>query len=1733
MPIQYTTVQEGDFSHGIDVRSAENQIAEGYVRDLLNADVIEKRVRKRPGYQGYAGNIPVRVTGLQYVDATNQICFTLDSAVSLDQSDVDLNAIRSTPIVVYGRSSSISSGGPFTTAGDTVRYYSALSIPTRKVLLATSSAPPFESLTIPESEHGITTTNMFVSLVESTSPIDRSHQSTIQHDIILDESSFAIEIDYQNSTGSNIDSFVYYKDQTPATGSAYTATLVHGGGGSQTFTITAATHGLSNFNILPQIQEDRGTTRAQVEPSSLIVQTNGDVVITLIATTATTFYALLASSPIANQVSGNITGSSTSTLQVPGLTSPWLFWGIYLEQTPGGNRELVLPDFIAYDDATTTATVSFTNAGASAANFFLFYDYGTIRSNQLCVTDASVTVDATDTRPQLTIWGLDHAEIYGQNRNGRAGWTNHLDSYRSAGDRRLIAGLGGNLFTARTFAEAGTAYDYAQLYPNLQARTATSKVIGPLFWQTADTPARTRGYVTAADSGTNWAQITAVSFDTGNGWTRYTLSLPGKAILDSTGTPTTLSAVISTTTSLEDWLTVQQMPYAHQEGVFRIRQILDGTNAIDVWVENAENSADYDDAHTGGEAAVFTDQITWLTSAPFIPGDFLTNAALGDATPSAAVLSSLSTVSVIGGLTERIDLAGGLLTSGMRTSSVIPLRSAQPSAVSSTTNLVRGDMLSYTDIERELRVLYVHTDSDRSVNINTSVGIATVTMLTGDTTAIIPGSSILLTQAGAYSGEQVVLAITSTTAFTFSTTETVTVTGATLLGSTMQVDEQLSWQDSSDDSEVFQVVQRWIPVEAPDDSYNLTPSTYIRHFDSNAYGNQPFLRSTMVLDNMYFTDYQDEVLKFDGTNVYRAGLFPWQPGLFITQDTGATAKLVVDNPTATPTAVVDNVFTLPLGDEQKFPAGQRIRHSYVGGFTDYTVLSTYTDTSNGFVKVQRVSTTAITLGTTPLLTLLSVLRYYFRLNAVDANNNIIASAVTGSQDHVVELASDAAVNLRLVGFPVWDNYDYDRLEVEIYRTKINTVAPFYRVTTIQMDFDLTQGYVDYTDTFTDSDLVDLDVVSTALKGQELGIAWQEPIRAKYITSIGNKLVLGNIRDYPQLDIQVIASPAATNALYDGKIVTFRRDNTDTGTTTDMINRARYQFVSGSTGAAGTYVIGVNTFSFVATGLPGATVAGDWIYLSYGSVGTTNRDLHYGGWWQIAIVAGTTVTVNLVGAAAATSYPDRYTVATDPTDIPVHLGTDGNMGMVNGSSFFLFDLMRRLSMSVNTTMRMVDTSLTGMSTFVPWITARGGNDVNRAGRLLIRQPRATSTTLEVELPSSFSGGGFSFDMFVNDTRRVASEQISAAVRIYPSRLLVSYENYPEILDSPGSVLSTDSDSAIDVNSADGQEITGIIPFFGDAAFGAAQQSAILVVFKSNSLYLVDLNEKAAGRNPVQRIETEGLGCTAPFSIAVTKNGVIFANESGIYCLRRNQAIQYIGKFMERNWLEQVNRDQLDIIHGHHYGIGRSYKISVPIGDETENSQVYVYNHTAEDLAMTTGGMSVGAWSRYDNHPAIGWANLDSDAFFASTRGRVYSLRRTGSTTDLRDDNEGIHFLLDLRAMDFGVTGLRKVVDSILVNYRTLSRNTGTTVSFSVDLQTEYRSSTQPIIPKPVADTGIDDQVPQDIVQIRHSTDRRRCIYFQTRIENSTIDESLEIAGIAHKVGGLTEKGILSAKGSQSK
>lgn len=412
---------------------------------------------------------------------------------------------------------------------------------------------------------------------------------------------------------------------------------------------------------------------------------------------------------------------------------------------------------------------------------------------------------------------------------------------------------------------------------------------------------------------------------------------------------------------------------------------------------------------------------------------------------------------------------------------------------------------------------------------------------------------------------------------------------------------------------------------------------------------------------------------------------------------------------------------------------------------------------------------------------------------------------------------------------------------------------------------------------------------------------------------------------------------------------------------------------------------------------------------------------------------------------------------------------------------------------------------------PWLLSQGGQSYP-TGALRIYQTDALNGEIEFTHTSSTSSTDIKYDVYLNSLLKTKSKDVSE-IRRFNSRLCVSYRNNPEIFNDCYNAEDR-SGQVIDINPADGQEITAAVPFFGTAAFGAAQLSQSLVVFKTNSVYLVDI-----ASNLVQKLQTQGQGCTAPNSVAVTKNGIFFANESGIYRLGTDMKIIWVGRAIDGIWREGVDKTNMSLFSGHNYVQKRRYKLSYPIKGGSVNSSAFVYDSAREELK------EVGSWTVYDNHPALGWCNQTADSFFAGTDGRVYKIRNRDEASDYRDDDKGIPLSFTFGATSFQLPDERKITDSVTVQfqneYGTLS---GIKVLTEQSLSGTFNLSGTVTIPEDTADKPEGDEK-KESTTIRFSLPQRKGTHVRTKIEKEAIkDESFQISSLTYGVRTTGSDGV---------
>jgi hypothetical protein len=1641
---EYQTISFKNFGLGINAKSSPNELADGFSERLTNIDINLSSLVKRRGYQGYAGWLPLRVREAQHT-ADEKLKLFFDGDVSFVNSGV-------VPLVVYGRldNNLTATGTPveFTTGSDTAHYYSTFtgSIP------YTFTAP---SGTGTGFNPGSNDQLFFVTQRSTLAGTGNSSWFYADTYTVDSVSPFDGAVTW-SGLASDIDVFVSSYNFTGTAGRE----LVH------TYTtISPNVEGIdisSLDNLTPVIQcyYDNAGVWTQFIPDAITIDQSLGLADVATSFPSTTDIMILFYAPDTSDVVETTVSSGGGTVVIP-TTYDFFHFTCY------SANSMLLPDAVDYDAATQQATYTFSALPINTPVTVCFMPTG-VQSNFITLDTPGDTSVYSDTRPQLTVWGFNQGDLYAADAPNGAK-VMHIDSYRREGEQRLMAGINGVLMRADTAAESGVAYKFGETTVSLDARIDSNQNIGPAFAQTAETAARTTGLVRADNiTSAHQAVCTAVEF-VSTGVSKYTLSLTNK-----TGT---LASALTTS----DYVTVTGCGQAIHNGTFRISSVSDAENSITVENDRV-TSARYNESGMLAKLGVYTNRFTVLGPSPrFLDGDML---AFSSNVELECAGSDATTVHVRG-VESYIPLYASNKIYGSRTSALVPVVAA--------TNFVCGDMLDVTGMSNQPRILGINPSATQTCTITSDGTTATVTA-----SAVInfrAGMRVILTSDfdATINGEYEALSAPSTSSFTVAATWVVSGLTSSIVGPTLQLDEEIDLYDASSPMSL-ETAERWVPLESPVTSDNLPFSTYYQHLPSDGFTNQATVRSTVIADNMYFINNQDEVLKYDGTNVYRAGLQYWAPQLFSNVDTG-TASIPLNGTLASATAA-GSVFTVALGAQAAFTVGSTI----VSNLGDtYTVQAVGSSGSNGTVTV---TSSILTPGSVTSIQLANRYRYYFRLNAIDANGNITAGAATGLDDYVIDMTAAGQIKHKLVGLPAFGMYNYDSLDVKVYRTLVGSSGPYYRVGVVDLNFNNAAGYIEFTDATADTFLSSLDPVNTALLGEEIGVSWSQPLRAKYLTSMNNKLLLMNVKGYPQLDLSLLADNGfgslATSALT-GKTFLLRKDSNDTGLLTNMVDRINFEFVTSSSGAVSS-VTSASGYFEVTTGAAHGLAVGDWVYLYHAATGN-NNDLTFAGWYQVASAPlTTTFRVTTVGTLATSANDVDTWVKATTGYVPVFLGTDGNYAQIGANVLNELTAIQRLASAINATMRATDVTLSGQEDFTPWIAAAAGT-TQGPGRLVLRQDIVLDTTFEVVLSAAITGANW----FVDGTKRAAASAAQALTPLFQSRITASYENYPEIFDSPDQ-LSAPSAHVIDVNAADGEELTGGLPFFGTSAFTAANQEEFLIAFKENSIYAVDI-----GNGVTSKLRTRGLGCTAPYSIAPTRDGIMFANNSGVYKLDNNLNVVYAGIYIEKIYQDEVNRDALSAATGTHYAIGSAYKLSVPLVGSLKNSNVLVYNHQREEEN------GLGAWTEYTNHPATGWANLGNNAYFASSTGSVFSIRNQDNATDFRDDADAVaETVILLRANDFGAAGIRKSVAYVTSHFEMrYSDNVDTAIQIAYDLQTAFE------------DAGEFDFIKSANTKVKFaqaSVPRRKSNYIQVKYTNSTKDESVILAGVDYTVSGLSYLGV---------
>jgi len=793
---------------------------------------------------------------------------------------------------------------------------------------------------------------------------------------------------------------------------------------------------------------------------------------------------------------------------------------------------------------------------------------------------------------------------------------------------------------------------------------------------------------------------------------------------------------------------------------------------------------------------------------------------------------------------------------------------------------------------------------------------------------------------------------------------------------TVTLDESIELGDDPSNRSFISVTGRWRTIEAP--TLNDRPISY---FDENEINDQARLRGVSINDSIFYTNYDDDVMKYDGTNLYRAGLPSWQPRThsWVDQD---DAGIPVPQFQYIKAAAADTKTTLT--DTLRFSSMPDLT-----GVNEIYLVGDDGSNSAGFHKIILVDELekliqldgAVSLVDSPdrgHIVIPQQAAYYFKLQMIDRNNNLVASAITDYQECIVEMTQSGTITHRLTGLPKFDIYDYDRVDLLMFRSKLelNATPPFFLVKRVPIDFELAKATnsIIITDTTPDEVLSPFpdDTVSIALKGSELPISSDQPPRSKYMETVDSRLVLGNVRGYNRSDVTLISDSGITedNVLGNATVVVADDNNSSTFEFHDLVDGAGTALNSVNNIEITNVDFTPNTsqFKITTSGSVGYDLTGKFIQLSsffmdaagtglYDNTGRTRNSIvglgsdlgRVIGWWKVTSHTVTTNDEIIVEYTHGITADFTFGGTTNPLYMTFPDNTNSNVPVlavpyaISAVNRIIEDVVfddtttafeftsavnrgvRDLKMAFNRVMVEEES---------PWAYALSGSTEGN-GRIIFESAlpgRSLAVTVS-------EGGGTDLEIFINNIRRTSGVTVAGVATVFPSRLLISSPNFPEMFDNPFGSSSVDSDSLLEINANDGQEITGMATFFADSTAAHGQLESTLVVFKNKSVYAVNVATRA-----LQKLESMGQGCTIPDSIAATQGGIMFANLSGIYKVDRNLRITYVGKYLERYMTDNVSESTVEeSAVAFTDGVNRKYKLSLPIGTSTKNSDVAVLDY----------------------------------------------------------------------------------------------------------------------------------------------------------------------------------------------
>jgi hypothetical protein len=1320
------------------------------------------------------------------------------------------------------------------------------------------------------------------------------------------------------------------------------------------------------------------------------------------------------------------------------------------------NREKAEVDTIEVNQTTQEMRIKVINSN-EALSLVVTWEAGYILSNAITVLNTTLTNRIIGT----VVWGLNQNLSWdSSNSENRAGWVNYIDSYRALGEGYLLAGTDRNLYKPGTSSPASAALRGRILLPANQKVSPVFQEEGSSIWSSP--------YIKTEGGLSGWLRASSVDWVSG---TNVTFTVPLSPGYTSDGSLT------------GQYLTVRKASYKPYEGVWRITGSSISGNTLNITCSiSSSSNGDWN----GGLA-----QVGIFSSSFSIPATVSTP-AVGDILLVGDILNDEYTVKevtidsvVVDGFVEQKELAGGtpFYVTSRPVQLLLPLRSTSGALSGSTVGCLTGDSVTIGANSQQYEIRDMVSIPTQTIAISSQSFLINPQ----DAAKLRAGQRILL-NTGTYTIDSL-----DTDSGAVGVTEEIPDGSYVLIGNTIEVERPLDFVDASIGNILVSLKPRWFPL-ARQTASQLPFST-----DSQ------FSISSMAADSMYIVtpEVTTPALKWDGTSLTRAGIPRWAPQAFTSIEYPGS----ITPPFRTPLGVTAtdgvkgeiNQLHLDL-----IPVGSSVRDANGKSYKINGYNSEGSPTKH-YVLLDRDFETA---GTNTL-SFAPVYSYYYRLRKVDSNGYKTVSYPAGLEEmKVAPLLTNTNTNYNIhhrvllpPSLPFSDNSSY---VLDVFRTKGNEAAPYYLVRTLPISSN--DRYLSFQDKTNDEDLFEQDNISISQLGGEVGTGWESMPQGKYFTTAGNRSVVANIRSEPKMNL-VFEIIKSNQEDFDAPKLGW----TEFKLTSKGVSQT-YVLVAPDTGPPAS-----NVYSIISSGAYNTTtkiqtfttnydhslIKGDWVYLHKKDSG--NKELcSYGGWYQCADgTGGSTLNLPMETAKIYNVNDSNKVWGLNGGAIPVVIDTDLNWDGTGDSYWKFFRFPIRLAAAIRATNTLQ-------------IRAEAGDTLGQ-GELTLYGEEVFTLEILADIPFANA-----VSVTLNGVKQTANNSYDYSFQsirqLFPSRLVASYQNYPELFDSCFVSRDQDSESAIDVNSADGQEIVAVQPFFGDSAFGQGSKESTLLVLKTNSAYLVDLNAKKAGQNAVQKLDTQGQGCIYPRSLAQTRFGLMFANLSGLWKITQDLRLSPIGRRLDRTWKQDLtpNIPASDIPAAHNWTQESRYRLVV------DGSNGASYNYAREYLP---DGYRDGSWATVSDYPSLGFANLGSGAFMASGAGQVLEIYSNRFQEPFCASGRAIRSDAYLAAQDFGDASRRKAVRNLIVQLRTDSSVTGLEVYSATDMTRNWLQM-DPLTVEVPTSNGLSDSSYPIISSFKFTPTISHCTQFQVRLLHEK-QEKVQIVSVGYNVRGLTVKGIPDA------